>query len=202
MGTSAHPLLAIKENFMNDYIIDSLPATLQMLPEKLFHYTESAGFLGIVKTKTLWATDFRHLNDRSEHSHSQDLVKQCVAERLEYEKDPTALKHLITMQQISGGSPPPIGIISFSEHGDQLSQWRAYGAQTGYAISFDPKALLESAQLQGWQLVKCIYSEVEKKKYVTELIEKALNVPLNSFGQMASHNDVLDGRLRGGPQYK
>ncbi len=34
----------------------------------VFHYTDSAGLLGILSSKSLFATDYRYLNDVSEGS--------------------------------------------------------------------------------------------------------------------------------------
>jgi hypothetical protein len=35
-------------------------------PDVLFHYTSTAGLLGIVRSTQMWATDFRYLNDSTE----------------------------------------------------------------------------------------------------------------------------------------
>jgi hypothetical protein len=40
----------------------------------VFHYTDSAGLLGILKSKSLYATDYRYLNDVSEGSMIRDLI--------------------------------------------------------------------------------------------------------------------------------
>src|SRR4030088_767631 len=40
----------------------------------VFHYTDSAGLLGILSSKSLFATDYRYLNDASEGSMIRDLI--------------------------------------------------------------------------------------------------------------------------------
>src|SRR5262245_9112505 len=40
----------------------------------MFHYTDSAGLLGILNSRCLFATDFRYLNDTSEGSMVRKLV--------------------------------------------------------------------------------------------------------------------------------
>ena len=43
------------------------------LPEKVFHYTDSSGLLGILNSGVLWATHYRFLNDSSELKYIFDL---------------------------------------------------------------------------------------------------------------------------------
>ena len=40
----------------------------------VFHYTDSAGLLGILSSKSLFATHYRYLNDVSEGSLIRDLI--------------------------------------------------------------------------------------------------------------------------------
>src|SRR5262245_41210025 len=40
----------------------------------VFHYTDSAGLLGILKSKSLFATHYRYRNDISEGSLIRDLI--------------------------------------------------------------------------------------------------------------------------------
>ena len=46
----------------------------------LFHYTDAAGLLGILKSRSLWATDFRSLNDASEMHYGMDLAHGLIKE--------------------------------------------------------------------------------------------------------------------------
>jgi hypothetical protein len=40
----------------------------------VFHYTDGAGLLGILSSKSLFATDYRYLNDVSEGSMIRQLL--------------------------------------------------------------------------------------------------------------------------------
>ena len=51
------------------------------LPEILFHYTDSKGFLGILESNTLWATSARYLNDSSEYTYGMKLIADALEER-------------------------------------------------------------------------------------------------------------------------
>jgi len=62
-------------------------------------------------------------------------------------------------------------VASFSENGDQLSQWRGYShGISGYSIGITPHDLL-NASANGLTLAKCIYGE----KGQTELIETIID---------------------------
>jgi len=40
----------------------------------VFHYTDSAGLIGILTSKSLFATDYRYLNDVTEGSMIRQLI--------------------------------------------------------------------------------------------------------------------------------
>ena len=40
----------------------------------LYHYTDARGLEGIIKSGTIWFTDYRHMNDPSELVHGIDLA--------------------------------------------------------------------------------------------------------------------------------
>jgi hypothetical protein len=66
----------------------------------------------------------------------------------------------------------PFYIASFSEDGNLLSQWRAYGAQgVGYSIGFAPNnPLFHSAGAEAFNLVRCRYELPEQKRLARTLV--------------------------------
>jgi hypothetical protein len=66
-------------------------------------------------------------------------------------------------------------VCSFSEVGDQLSQWRAYGgAAGGFSIGFPGDALeAASAREHSW-LVPCVYDEEPQRALVRNLLHDVL----------------------------
>jgi len=44
------------------------------VPQKLYHYTDLDGLMGIFNTGELWATDVQFMNDTSEYIHSNEMV--------------------------------------------------------------------------------------------------------------------------------
>ena len=45
---------------------------------ELFHYTNGDGLRGILNSKTLWATNFRDLNDFSEIVHAKKFIEEAI----------------------------------------------------------------------------------------------------------------------------
>lgn len=48
----------------------------ESVPRQLFHYTNQAGLLGMVKTKRMWASNIWYLNDLTESQLAVDLLTQ------------------------------------------------------------------------------------------------------------------------------
>lgn len=117
-------------------------------PDIIYHYTDGTGLIGIMQSQSLWATDYRYLNDYSELKilHEYMLGK---LERLSY--NPHIKKEVeqilsVFLPEVIGSiadNPldPKIFVTSFCRCGDLLSQWRGYGLDGGYAIGFDYPAL-------------------------------------------------------------
>jgi Protein of unknown function (DUF2971) len=130
----------------------------------VFHYTDSAGLLGILSSKSLFATHYRYLNDVSEGSLIRDLILPILedeireinpklrergllrgfyefhgarGDRLQAEGFYTSL-----VNGLDNATPP--FVLSFCRHTEDktiehglLSQWRGYAGSAGFAIEFD-----------------------------------------------------------------
>ncbi|HLK69493.1 MAG TPA: hypothetical protein VKU19_38955 [Bryobacteraceae bacterium] len=90
------------------------------LPEHLYHYTNGEGLWGILRTRTIWATQFDFLNDRSEFTYAFEVVK----ERLTAQAGAEASAELIPKLDKGVNQQPPHYVASFCVDGDLLSQWR------------------------------------------------------------------------------
>lgn len=64
------------------------------LPETLYHYTNQEGFLGIISSKKIWATDILFLNDAIEFEYSVNLLKNSIDLYLKSNKYPTSISLL------------------------------------------------------------------------------------------------------------
>lgn len=125
---------AIIQNFLR--------AKSASIPINLYHYTGLQGVSGILQSNSLWATNYRNLNDASELIYGADLL----VDELEKFSAGTSGDNSIFLNKIAGmyrehGDKMrdfmETYIISLSESGDMLSQWRAYADQAqGYCIEF------------------------------------------------------------------
>lgn len=134
------------------------------LPETLYHYTDSAGLLGILgnpvefdgaprhaRYGTLWATDARYLNDTKELRFGTKLLASelkeqardpartpAVADRLlELAQTVRAGTFEMTWHKDAHPATPFVTCFSSASKGDLLSQWRGYGdGGGGFALGF------------------------------------------------------------------
>lgn len=49
--------------------LDQIDMSESDLPEILYHCTDTAGFLGILQSRTVWLTHSTGMNDHGENSH-------------------------------------------------------------------------------------------------------------------------------------
>lgn len=116
----------------------------------MFHYTNAAGLLGIIKKREVWATGSNYLNDPTEVSFAATALAAALHERLlggntERERAQAALDLLGTY--IDPHSPDQYHedrsfITAFSRSDQSLTLWRLYGGRNGFCVGFDEGQLL------------------------------------------------------------
>jgi hypothetical protein len=145
-------------------------------PAKLYHYTSQQGLLGILKSNTLWATEIRYLNDASEYIYGTDLIKSIITERSSKAKGDEKEFFDILDETADVLSEFHFFVVSLSEKGDLLSQWRGYTHDgNGFSVGFDFVGLEKVAdQTKDFQLVKCLYDPVEQKTAVNKILDNIL----------------------------
>jgi hypothetical protein len=155
------------EDFLTDLIEQTSP------PSVIYHYTNQEGLLGIVLNSEIWASKFKYLNDTSELIHSLEQFASMLDEiPVDNHNGPT-IKDLIDRSKNTRSLN--MCVCSFTENGDLLSQWRAYGGtSSGYAIGFDSKALKTSAEKHDFFLAKCIYDPVQQSDIIKKFAIHAL----------------------------
>jgi len=141
--------------------------------ETLYHYTTLKGLLGILASRSLWASDIRYLNDSAEMKHAADLIKQEVARRI-------AAGHpnpkLLNQFQYWVGHRVTHGHMlfsaSFRSNGNLLSQWRGYSTHgKGVSIGFDPGRIVELARAQAFQVGRCIYTPQRQRELIGTVVD-------------------------------
>jgi hypothetical protein len=186
--------LNLKHAILND--------VLSRKPEKpLYHYTTQTGLLGIIKDRQVWATHTQYLNDRREFLHAVDLVRGEIQRLINEqntrtgEASATRTEALNRMHDALSLSPEHINVCvcSFSEDSDSLSQWRAYGGSSGFAIGLSAEVLGAAVEKQNFFLAQCIYDPATQLDIVRALVEEVLDEHLggNLVFEDAESNELF-----------
>lgn len=149
----------------------------------LYHYTSQPGLLGIIQSRQIWATNLLFLNDPMELNYAIQLVQNNIDKIKETlpQKDAKFVsefsEHLNEINYADTQSFEAIYVCSFSENGNQLSQWRGYCPDgSGFSIGFDFKSQLKNiVEKQGFRLVKCIYDKNKQSDIIESFIKRTLD---------------------------
>lgn len=159
------------------------------IPDTLFHYTDSAGLLGILGNHEIWATHYDCLNDSSELNLAKSLVQTELTELIDkmgdmeravvkYVRELHEKHHLTSMNQLF--------ISSFSQEPDDLSQWRAYGSDGyGYAVglTIKPDSTGNIANELPCLLTSCLYDASEFRARVRRIVEQIVDM-IRKYAEM------------------
>jgi hypothetical protein len=141
--------------------------------------------LGIVKSKSLWLSDSRALND-----HQESIwIDKYILEFLNSELDNKDIIDNI-LEVFKANNPIPF-ICCFSENGDLLSQWRAYADDgLGVSIGFDPPQFLIPFSLpmtsDEKDLTLGMYPVLYKDEEQKEVVESGLKVRISRILEVDS----------------
>ena len=142
----------------------------------VWHYTNGAGFLGILQSATLYATQVASLNDVRETKYATDLYKDAVKGLLkEKADDPDAVTFLNAVLEFVKEEPdsPTHGtskffVTCFSADEDDVTQWDRYGGDNGYAIGFYARGLWREPNSQLYRVVYDRDKQTAAAKKITE----------------------------------
>ena len=143
----------------------------------LYHYSSLDGLLGIVRTKSLWASNIYYFNDASEITYASDILKKVIPDSKvnadenlgrfldEFSNWLDTFRH--TFHQYF--------VFSLTEEGNLLSQWRGYAPKgKGVSIGFEPRELVRKIENQGLKIVKCVYEIPDQNGLAKELLERMI----------------------------
>ncbi|MDX9835473.1 MAG: DUF2971 domain-containing protein [Desulfobulbus sp.] len=143
----------------------------------LYHYTTFTGLLGIVRSRSLWVSDVRYMNDSAELRHTADLISAEVRERIDSgHPHPQLLSqfadwiaHRITSGHLLFGA-------SFRSHGNLLSQWRGYSLPgKGVSLGFCPEYILDCAAQQQFMVGQCIYEPGRQRALIHQVVDAVVD---------------------------
>jgi hypothetical protein len=112
-------------------------------PTLLYHYTNAAGLFGMLKSKKMWATNSRFLNDPTEMEYAIQLVWAVAQTELAGRGSQIKrLKQAIFDRLQRYQRESRVHVACLCAEGDLLSQWRGYGAVGGgYSLGIVAKYL-------------------------------------------------------------
>jgi hypothetical protein len=127
----------------------------------IWHYTNGDGFLGILQSSTLHATQVSCLNDTTETKYATDIYKKAIADLIEERRDDAeAVSFLSQVLEFVKEEPdsPTHGtskffVACFSADEDELTQWDRYSKPNGYAIGFRARGLWREPTSQVYRVV-------------------------------------------------
>jgi hypothetical protein len=150
--------------------------------ETVWHYTDGNGFLGILQSGRLYATQVSALNDSKETEYATDLfreeVKKAIAEQAG-KNDVVSFFQSILEQIKEEPDNPTQGISKFyvacfSSRPDDLNQWSKYTkASPGrFAIAFHPNGLKREPNST---LYRVIYDRAKLEDAVKKVVYATLD---------------------------
>lgn len=149
-------------------------------PKILYHYTSAQGFLGILQSRTLWASHILFQNDLREGKIAFSVFDELLNNE-KVTKDRSLFDNDI-LELIREAVKSGVYTLSFSSDGDDLNMWRGYANEPfGLCIGFDRDCLLENLKRFNSisenkedcvsqiniELKKCIYDENTQKKIIS-----------------------------------
>ncbi|MEL7106669.1 MAG: DUF2971 domain-containing protein [Pseudomonadota bacterium] len=175
-------------------------------PKYLYHYTNLGGTIGILTSRSIWATDCLAMNDSREATEVLRVLEHTIENQFFRigVKDQgwfhSLAIELRKVQALRGSC-----IVSFSEHSDDLAQWRAYGGNgAGVAIGILNSALSDLSNRVGFRLGKVIYDFEHQRricwrftrwlfeKYgITERIDEFPAAMLKEIGDFVNSDGLL-----------
>src|ERR1039458_2917103 len=173
----------------------------------LYHYTDQKGLLGILDSKSIWATHVRYLNDasefvlawdkswekliylvdKSEYAHKDQLRNIYRRFRKAVLDSPGRGKYYLwCLTDDKASETRPRGF-----EGDRLSQWRGYsGGGYGFSLGFDATTLESSFNTPVnvvLRLGRCQYDEAEQDAQIESLAAKHFKEFLDKWSTYFTH---------------
>lgn len=185
-------------NEVTSNLYDSIPK------KSLFHYTSISNLLSIIEHKSLWASEIKYFSDEGEIFYTEKLFQSQISGRLDKTSHESKRRMLTQLQKWLFnrlGNGHLLFVLSFTENGNQLSQWRSYCSNAkGVSIGFDPEKLKKIAQEQLFQLGRCIYDHSKQIELINNMLDyiehlsnkKGENTNRSKRHPMNSFNDIFE----------
>jgi hypothetical protein len=149
----------------------------------MYHYTSRAALENILRTRQMWATDLRAMNDPDELLYGRRMIHDVIRRAARHRRNEVKTAFLRSFEQafwpvIAG--PSTSFSISFSEHPDLPGQWRKYAENgSGFALGWSIDDLCPETPLRIW----VTYSRAKQQQLVGGLIDLHLKSMAHLYGQ-------------------
>lgn len=152
--------------------------------KEICHYTDLDGFVGIIANKSFWLTDSNYLNDSTEFTQGQDVIRTALEKEYKKYKNKSHASFLQSILEKIENWQNVTYVCSFSLSPDNLGQWKSYSDNArGICICFDTENILSSPSFfnfkPAYSLIKCIYLPSLKR----EIAEKSIRAYIKSAQQ-------------------
>lgn len=164
----------LDEWIRNNHIIDK--------DSKLYHYTNSAGLDGILKSNRLWATHYSFLNDSVEAAYGYKMINNILDILIDEEKNEMRLMFYEAIIKGFIGDFDYYGTYDFyvtsfcEEESDLLSQWKGYANHgNGYSLCFKADSFRTQHYKEKSLIVnfkKVIYERTEQLELIVTILDK------------------------------
>lgn len=161
----------------------------------LFHYTGQSGLHGIVNSKEIWATHIDYLNDEFEFILAKTLAVEVLPSLSKKFTDKISKLLIKEMKGCIENAGINVCIVSFTENGDQLSQWRGYCKNSGYSLGFSYEFLKNVADRENWLLTPCIYDYDTQYQLMQKILLEVLAKNTEGYPTRKEDDYIVGGDL-------
>src|SRR5262245_46465424 len=146
-------------------------------PDRLYHFTDCAGLIGIFENKSLWASLATSLNDPSEVTYGIELACELFRRRTVTAQN-FSLDGMDALVRARAAASRAY-IVSFCENLNLAGQWLHYGhSGSGVAVGFYPQHLVQPP----YELFRIVYIEEQQ----IEVIRSIIATIDDSLGELVS----------------
>lgn len=159
----------------------------------LYQYTTAAGLEGMIRTKAVWFTGYRHLNDPAEINFALSLAIALLRERIVSERSEHVRLFLnscaVLLEKDSIENIFGFYLGCFSRKSNDLGQWRAYADDgRGYALGF-------SSEVFAIREKETVPHMVASVQYGTDLARARLNEAIGRAVSLVVEAEAAHGEL-------
>lgn len=145
----------------------------------LYHYTDIEGFKGIIDSGTLWATEYRHLNDMEEFRYVEQLIPESVSmldlSRKCEEYISQTLTEKVQKQSRNRTVEDSFFVACFSLNPDNLTLWAEFTGDKGVNLQLDFNGgLFQNESVRAFP-GKVIYMRKQQMKLLKRCFSMVLN---------------------------